>query len=99
MIDAPNIYQAGNTVRLTCTFEDFDGNRVTPMNVKIIFYNHRYEKLQEVSLGSGNQIDTGVYVYNYTTSKEEEQRVVYEWSGEINGVSSLKRATFRTIFI
>ena len=99
MLEQPNIYQAGNTVRLMCVFEDFDGNRVNPSSVKIILYDNKYQKLQESLLSSGYRIGTGEYVYNYITSSDSEQRIVYEWFGEINGLPSLKRSTFRTVFI
>ena len=99
MSETPNVYHAGNTIRLQCIFEDFDGNRVNPTNVKIILYDNKYQKLQELVLSSGYRIGTGVYIYNYITSSDLEQRIVYEWYGEINGLPSLKRSSFRTAFI
>ena len=99
MSETPNVYHAGNTIRLKCIFEDFDGNRVNPSNVKIILYDNKYQKLQESFLSSGYRVGTGEYVYNYITSSDSEQRIVYEWFGEINGLPSLKRSTFRTVFI
>jgi len=50
-------------------------------------------------LGEGNMIEIGEYAYNYKTSSTEEERIIYEWYGEINGLPSLKRSTFRTVFI
>lgn len=99
MSDTPNIFQAGNTVRLQCIFEDFDGNRINPETVKIIFYDNRYNVMHETLLGAGNRLETGLYVYNFRTSKEEEKMYVYEWYGEISGLPSLKRSSFRTIFV
>jgi hypothetical protein len=99
MSDTLNVFQAGNTIRLQCTFEDFDGNKINPTNVRIVFYDVKYNKLQESILSTGNRISTGVYVYNFRTSSEEEKRYVYEWYGEVNGLPSLKRSSFRTIFI
>jgi hypothetical protein len=99
MSETPNIYDAGNTIRLQCIFEDFDGNRVDPTTVKIIIYDHRYRMLEQAILGSGNRIDLGTYFYNYTSPKDDEERIIYEWSGEIDGFVSLKRATFSTILI
>jgi membrane-bound inhibitor of C-type lysozyme len=99
MSETPEIFQAGNTVRLQCIFEDFDGNKINPSNVKITFYDTKYNQLQQSILSTGNRIATGTYVYNFQTSKTEERRYVYEWYGEINGLPSLKRSSFRTIFI
>jgi hypothetical protein len=98
MSETPEVFQAGNTVRLQCEFEDFDGNKINPTNVKITFYDTKYNVLQETNLNIGN-IATGTYIYNFITSNEEERRYVYEWYGEINGLPSLKRSSFRTIFI
>lgn len=99
MHDLSKVYHAGNTVRLQCIFEDFDGIRVDPDVVKISFYDSKYNKLDEVILGTSNQTDVGVYFYHFVTDNEEEKRYVYEWYGELNGLPSLKRSSFRTVFI
>lgn len=99
MSETPNVYHAGNTIRLKCIFEDFDGIRVNPSTVKIIFYDNKYQKLQESLLNSEYRIGIGEYVYNYIASSDSEQRIVYEWYGEINGLPSLRRSSFRTVFI
>jgi hypothetical protein len=99
MSETPNVYHAGNTIRLKCIFEDFDGNRINPSNVKIIIYDNKYKKIQESLLSSGYRTGIGEYVYNYITPSDSEQRIVYEWYGEINGLPSLKRSSFRTVFI
>lgn len=99
MLEQTNTYQAGNTIRLLCIFEDFDGNRVNPNNVRITFYNYKYEKIQENVLSINNRQELGVYFFNYLTSKNSEQRIIYEWYGEIGGFPSIKRGSFRTVFI
>jgi hypothetical protein len=99
MLEIGNVYQAGNTVRLECIFKDMDGVKVNPTNVKIIFYDYRYVLIEEFLLGIENQGETGVYYYNYVTPKDDEKRIIYEWQGIINGFPSLKRGSFRTVFI
>lgn len=99
MLETQNVYQAGNTVRLECTFKDFNGVKVNPDNVKIIFYDYRYVKLEEFLLTLDNQSETGVYFFNYVTPTGNEQRIIYEWQGFLNGFPSLKRGSFRTVFI
>jgi hypothetical protein len=99
MLETEKVYQAGNTVRLECTFKDFNGIIVSPQTVKVIFYDYRYNILQQLNLDTSYQLENGVYFYNYTTPSDKEYRIIYEWQGVINGVSSLKRGSFRTVFI
>lgn len=99
MIEKTNSYQAGNTIRLVCTFKDFNGVKINPTNTKISFYNYKYERLQQTTLSITNRLETGVYFYNYITPSTLEQRIIYEWYGEINGLPSIKRGSFRTVFI
>jgi hypothetical protein len=99
MLETQNIYQAGNTVRLECTFKDFNGTLVNPETVRVTFYDYRYNVLLQLNLGTNNHLETGVYFYNYTTPSDKENRIIYEWQGVINGVPSLKRGSFRTVFI
>lgn len=89
-------YQCGNTVRFECKFYDFDGNKINPDLVKIVIYNYKYEVIQEKVVDSS--INIGDYFYDYITEKKE-QRLYYEWYGEINGKPSLKRGEFATRFI
>lgn len=90
-----NVYQYGNTVRLECTFHEFNGSLVDPDNVKITVYDSRYNKIFE---GNGIRIETGKYFFDYTT-EEKEQKCYYEWYGEIEGKPSLKRGEFMTRFV
>lgn len=94
-----NSYQAGNTVRLQCIFKDFDGNKVDPSNVQVTIYNYRYTILDRVILGGESRLDIGTYQYYYQTDTEDEMKYVYEFRGEINGIVSLKRGSFRTFMI
>lgn len=89
-------YQYGNTVRLDCSFHDFENNKIKPDLVKIIFYNYKYEIIFETVVPEGNIV--GDYFYDYIT-ESKPQRIYYEWYGEINGKPSLKRGEFVTKFI
>jgi hypothetical protein len=99
MLEIQNSYQAGNTVYLECTFKDINGIKVNPDNVKVIFYDYRYTVIQEILLDDSNIIETGVYFFNYITPNDDEKRFIYEWQGIVNGFPSLKRGSFRTVFI
>lgn len=93
-----DIYLTGNTVRLTGTFKDINGNPKDPTLIKIIFYNHRYEKTDEISIGESSRLGVGEYFYDYKTPNQE-QRIYYEWYGEIEGNPAIQRKGFRTQFI
>lgn len=94
-MDKVNFYQHGNTVKLECTFYDFDGQLVDPAAIKVIVYNYKYEVIFE---GTGSRISLGKYFYDYKT-ESIEQRLFYEWYGEIDGLPTLKRGEFVTQFI
>ncbi len=90
------VYQYGNTIRFECTFFDFDGNKVNPPIVKIKVYDARYNVIFD---GSGiNKDAIGEFFYDYKT-EEKEQRLYYEWYGEIDDKPTLKRGQFMTKFI
>jgi hypothetical protein len=99
MLEIQQTYQAGNTVHLECIFKDLNGIKVDPDNVKIIFYDYRYVVLSEFLLDVNNRSEIGVYFFNYVTPNDEEKRIIYEWQGIVNGFPSLKRGSFRTVFI
>lgn len=93
-----NTYQYGNTVRFECDFHDFNGMPIDPQMIKIIVYNYKYEILLTQSIGLNNRKDIGRYFHDYTTDMKE-QKLFYEWYGEIDGKPSLKRGEFMTKFI
>lgn len=88
-------YQYGNTVRLECSFFDFTGEKTDPSLVKVLIYNERYEVILE---GTGEKVGVGEYLFDYTT-EEKQQRIYYEWYGEIDGKPSLRRGEFITKFV
>ena len=98
MKNKANVYQYGNTVRFECTFYEFDGEKVNPDLIKITLYDIRRNEIYFESLGMDNQKSLGEYFYDYTT-EPKEQKLFYEWYGEINGKPSLKRGEFMTKFI
>lgn len=93
-----NTYQYGNTVRFECTFYDFNGNKIDPDMVKIVVYNYKYQVLFTEVLGINNKKNVGEYFFDYVT-ESKEQKLFYEWYGEIDGKPSLKREEFMTRFI
>lgn len=91
-----NTYQYGTTVRFECTFFNFTGEPVEPEMVKIVVYDFKYNIIYS---GTGLKSATvGQYFYDYTTMNKE-QKMFYEWYGEIDGKPSLKRGEFQTRFI
>lgn len=93
-----NVYQYGNTVRLECDFFDYSGDKVDPQLVKVIIYDAKYNVLSTEIVGGANKQNIGEYFYDYTTPKKE-QKLYYEWYGEIDGKPSLKRGSFITKFL
>lgn len=98
MANTINTYQYGNTIRFECKFHNFEGQMVDPNVIKVIIYNSKYEQIHTTVIGLANKISVGEYFYDYTTDKKE-QKLYYEWYGEIDGKPSLKRGTFMTKFI
>lgn len=93
-----NVYLTGNTVRLIGTFKDNSGNLKDPNLIKVIFYNYRYEKIDEYSVGIDNKLGTGEYFFDYKTPSQE-MKIYYEFYGEIAGNPAIQRSSFQTKFI
>lgn len=93
-----NTYQYGNTVRFEVKFYNFNGEPIDPNVIRVIIYNSKYQQLSSDSVGMNNRVNIGEYFYDYTTDKKE-QKLYYEWYGEIDGKPSLKRGQFMTKFI
>lgn len=91
-----NVYQYGNTIRLECIFRDFDDKKIDPNLVKLIIYNSKYEIVFQTN--TVVKKDIGEYFFDYTT-ENKEQKLFYEWYGEIDGKPSLSRGQFMTKFI
>lgn len=93
-----NIYQYGDTVRFECVFYNFEGEKVDPQLIKVVIYDQKYREVKTEVLTSVNKKAVGEYFYDYTTPKKE-QKLYYEWYGEIDGTPSLRRGSFMTRFI
>lgn len=91
-------YQYGTTVRLSCTFSNFDNEKVDPDLVKVIIYDKQYKALKTIIITPENRLNVGEYFYDYTT-EAQTQVVYYEWYGEIAGKPTLKRGYITTKFI
>lgn len=93
-----NVYQSGNTVRLTCEFYDFDNEIKDPNIIKIKLYDNKFNVTDEIL--NIQRVDTGRYYYDYITDVDSaNKKHYYEWYAEIDGVPSLKRSSFMTRFI
>lgn len=93
-----NTYQYGNTIRFECDFFDFNGVKIDPQMIKLVIYNYKYQVLSTIVLNTNNRQNVGEYYYDYVT-ESKEQKLYYEWYGEIDGKPSLKRGEFITKFI
>jgi hypothetical protein len=91
-------YISGSTIKLKCTFTDFEDKLVDPDTVKFIVYDYKFNKINEYVLTSENRIGEGVYFYNYTTPNTESL-TYYEFKGEIQGTIAIERGSVRTKFI
>lgn len=93
-----SIFQNGNTVRLSCSFYDFDGTLKDPNIVKIKFYGNNMNLINEFT--NVQRVDIGKFYYDYIIENTNKNiRHYYEWYAEIDGVPSLKRSSFITRFI
>ncbi len=90
-------YQSGNTVRLEVLFKDFSGQPIDPDSVELLFYENG-EVVNQISMNESNRLYEGFYVYLLVTDNTPKT-ITYEWKGIISGNPSLKRGTFRTVFL
>lgn len=93
------VYQRGDTIRLTCTFYNFDNVAVDPSEVKMIIYDSTYTKTSETILNSSNRTGTGTYFYDYFADVTKDTKIIYEWHGTIEDTPSIKRGSFNIVFI
>jgi hypothetical protein len=91
-------YISGSTIKLKCTFTNFEDNLIDPDVVKFIVYDYKFNKINEYILNSSNKISEGIYFYNFTTPNEESL-IYYEFKGEIQGTIAIERGSIRTKFI
>lgn len=91
-----DVYQSGNTIRLTCEFFDFDGLKKDPQIIKVKIYDYKYNVISEIT--NVERIDIGKYYLDYIAEGENKKHY-YEWYAEIDGTPSLKRSSFTTRFV
>lgn len=89
------VYQYGSTIRFEVTFYNFENEIVDPSLVKIKIYDYKYNVLLDVI---GTKLTVGKYQHDYTIPPKE-QKLFYEWYGEIDGKPSLKRGEFMAKFV
>ena len=92
-------YQRGDTIKLTCTFVNFSDAPVDPTEVKMIIYDANYNQVSETILDATHRTGTGTYFYNYIADVDKDTRIIYEWFGTIDGTPSIKRGSFKIVFI
>ena len=92
-------YQSGNLIRLHAQFKDFDGQPVEPSLVRVIIYDNKYTKLEELTVQKQEGLGVGEYVLDYISSPLMKGSYFYEWYGEIEGAPSLRRDTFTLGFM
>ena len=91
------MFQIGNTIRLSCTFTDFEGRKVDPVIVKVIIYDVLYKKINEYTLDSTNKFKVGEYYFDYVPTKAG--KIFCEWYGEIVGKPAIKREALEVKFV
>jgi hypothetical protein len=92
-------YQIGNTIRLKCTFKDFDGQLRNPDMIKVKIYDQSFAVMSETTLGPTNNSDLGNWFYDYVIPMDARGKLYYEWYGEMQGSPSLKRDSFKVAFM
>lgn len=96
-----NSYKAGNTVRFTAEFRDFANNLSDPTLIIFRVYDQAYNKVGDYPVDlSSMKSSTGVYFYDYTipSSGYTNQKLYYEFYGEVSGSPSLNRSSFKVVF-
>lgn len=88
---------SGSTVKLTCLFENFNGEPTDQDLVKFKLYNGKYEVIEEIILGDTNRVGVGDYFIHHLMP---DQIGVYytEFYGEKNGVISINRDKVEVVF-
>lgn len=91
------VYQSGNTIRLECTFYDFDEKLIDPALISLRLYDAKYVLISTYSVGIGNRLSKGRYHYDYVAPMTNAT-MWYEWYAEIDGLPSLEREQFKISF-
>lgn len=97
-MEKENVYLFGSTVRLFGEFYNILGVPTDVNFPKIIIYDYKYNKIQEVNLTNTNKSDVGKYFFDLVLD-HKNKRIIYEFNGEIDGLPALDRNSFTTKFI
>jgi len=81
----------GDTVRLKAEFRDFDGNLISPDDVKLTLYDEKREVVAEYDLVP---LSEGVYRYDYIIPENEGSLMYYEFRGLVHGFPTIGRGRF-----
>ncbi len=94
------IYQAGNTVRFSCSFWDFGKvGKVEPSNVRFIVYSARYDEII-AEIPVSERTEEGGYFVDYTLPNDRGiDQIIYEWNGIVDGLPSIYRDTIGIVFV
>ena len=92
------LYISGNTVKLSAEFRNLENMLIDAEFPKLIIYNYKWEKLEEITLTDANKEGTGKYAYYYPTPLKPT-RIIYEFKGEMSGMVALDRGEFTTRFV
>lgn len=90
-------YLVGNTIYIDGFFYDLNNQPCNPQMVKLIIYNDKYIKIDEIILNDSHKIKNGHYRCPYKF--DNVGQYVYEFYGEIDGMPSLKRELINIKFI
>src|SRR5437764_11793078 len=96
-----NSYKAYNTIRITEKFIDFTNNLSDPTLIQFKVYSQSYNLVGTFSVDTiSMKSSTGVYFYDYTipATGYTNQKMYYEFYGEVSGSPSLNRGSFKVIF-
>ena len=91
------IMNSGDTVRLSAVFKDWAGDLVNPDNVRVKIYDARQQEVTSAYLGEQNRSSLGHYFWFYTP--QIEGFFIYEFSGELDGNTVLRRRDCEVKFV
>lgn len=86
----------GDTIRLDVSFYSFAGVLADPDSVTVKIYAHIGQ--QVLTTATASKSATGVYYYYYTVPVENG-KLVYEFSGTMDGTATLIRGIIEPLWV